>query len=217
MLTMSNHLLRVSRADDHRRQAPGRCRLGDRRGEDRAGPVIPCGGSTQLPPRQRPPGADSPPGAPAGPAGGRERGGTPSAPSIERAGPGDRHHLTARSTPRQASRPSTMARMRRRSSSVSEPQASISRARSAGTASDFARATPPPSVSTGKEVTGSNPVPPTFGLFSISRSPGKTVFSSGIVSFPLPTCDGMQSPAIGCIVGFCSSVTSDFARLFPPP
>ena len=62
----------------------------------------------------------------------------------------------------QASRPSTMARMRRRSSAVSKPQASIRRARSAGTTSDFARAIPPTTVFPGVEVARSNRVAPTF-------------------------------------------------------
>ena len=61
----------------------------------------------------------------------------------------------------QASRPSTMARMRRRSSSVSPPQASISRARSAGSAPDFA---PPESeivVFSGERGDSSSPSLPT--------------------------------------------------------
>jgi len=70
----------------------------------------------------------------------------------------------------QASRPSTIARMRRRSSAVSPPQASISRARSAGTTSDFARAIPPTAVFPGVEVARSNRVAPTFLVF-ITRFP----------------------------------------------
>ena len=49
----------------------------------------------------------------------------------------DRSSPTRRHAP-EARRPSTIARTRRRSSSVSEPQASISQARLAGSAPDFA-------------------------------------------------------------------------------
>jgi len=70
----------------------------------------------------------------------------------------------------QASRPSTIARMRRRSSAVSEPQASIRRARSAGSAPDFARAIPPTAVFPGVEVARSNRVAPTFAISQFCRA-----------------------------------------------
>ena len=64
---------------------------------------------------------------------------------------------STRPHPPEARRPSTMARMRRRSSAVSEPQASIRRARSAGIKSDFARAIPPLPVFPGNLRAGSIP------------------------------------------------------------
>ena len=42
---------RPARSSRPQRHPPGQCRLGDRRGEDRAGPSSPAGGSSLLPPR----------------------------------------------------------------------------------------------------------------------------------------------------------------------
>ena len=64
---------------------------------------------------------------------------------------------STRRYPPDASRPSTMARIRRRSSAVSKPQASITCLRSAGTTSDFARAIPPLPVFPGDLRAGSIP------------------------------------------------------------
>ena len=113
--------------------------------------------------------------------------------------------------PPDARRPSTIARMRRRSSSVSEPQVSITCARSAGSAPDSA----PPGfgivVFPGRKPTGSIPASATVLLFSISVSPAKAAISSGIGSFPPPTCDVLRFPAVACCAGKCASRALEYA------
>ena len=107
--------------------------------------------------------------------------------------------------PRQASRPSTMAEILRRSSAVSSDQFRISRPRSAGTAPLFA---PPETVDVvfpGESASRSIPPLSIEQTFTILQSPGKTAVSSGIVSFLLPTCRRVQFPAGACCAAFCAA------------